>query len=354
MEERDEKKGRKEMEEGNEKEMEEKNDGQRKKAIDRVTIGGSIVNGVLLIFKFVAGVLGGSAAMIADAVHSLSDFVTDLVVLVFIRLSGKPQDKGHDYGHGKYETLATALIGGMLLAVGVMICVEGVSKIWDALHGVVLPQPGWIALVAALLSVVSKEWCYRFTVRVGRRYQSSVVVANAWHHRSDALSSVGTSVGIGGAILLGDQWTILDPLTAVAVSGFIVWEAVRLIRESVGDLLEASLPDEVEQQISRLVCEEPGRERTPQPPHAPHWRPLRYRNARPHAGRHDALRGPSPRHGHRTEYQARLRILHPRHCPPRTAQGKWGVCGAVSVRRETAVYESVSVGRETAVCGPLT
>ena len=241
MEERDEKKGRKEMEEGNEKKMEEKNDGQRKKAIDRVTIGGSMVNGVLLVFKFVAGVLGGSAAMIADAVHSLSDFVTDLVVLVFIRLSGKPQNKGHDYGHGKYETLATALIGGMLLAVGVMICVEGVSKIWDALHGVVLPQPGWIALVAALLSVISKEWCYRFTVRVGRRYQSSVVVANAWHHRSDALSSVGTSVGIGGAILLGDQWTILDPLTAVAVSGFIVWEAVRLIRE-----------------ISRLVCEEPG------------------------------------------------------------------------------------------------
>lgn len=194
MEERDEKKGRKEMEEGNEKEMEEKNDGQRKKAIDRVTIGGGMVNGVLLVFKFVAGVLGGSAAMIADAVHSLSDFVTDLVVLVFIRLSDKPQDKSHDFGHGKYETLATALIGGMLLAVGVMICVEGVSKIWDALHGVVLPQPGWIALVAALLSVVSKEWCYRFTVRVGRRYQSSVVVANAWHHRSDALSSVACAV----------------------------------------------------------------------------------------------------------------------------------------------------------------
>lgn len=247
------------MEERNDKkEMEKEKDGQRQKAIDRVTIGGSMVNVVLLVFKFVAGVLGGSAAMIADAVHSLSDFVTDLVVLVFIRLSGKPQDKGHDYGHGKYETLATALIGGMLLAVGVMICVGGVSKIWDALHGVVLPQPGWIALVAALLSVASKEWCYRFTVRVGRQYQSSVVVANAWHHRSDALSSVGTSVGIGGAILLGHQWTILDPLTAVAVSGFIIWEAVRLIRESVGDLLEASLPDKVEQEIARLVCEEPG------------------------------------------------------------------------------------------------
>ena len=129
---------------------------QRLREVYKVTIAGSIINVLLLVLKFAAGILGHSAAMIADAVHSLSDFVTDLVVLVFIRLSGKPQDKGHDYGHGKYETLATALIGGMLLAVGVMICVEGVSKIWDALHGVVLPQPGWIALVAALLSVVSK------------------------------------------------------------------------------------------------------------------------------------------------------------------------------------------------------
>lgn len=256
-EEGNEKKGRNEMEEGNEKEMKEENDGQRQKAIDRVTIGGSLVNVVLLVFKFVAGVLGGSAAMIADAVHSLSDFVTDVIVVVFLRLSGKPQDKGHDFGHGKYETLATALIGGMLLTVGVMIFVEGVGKIWDAFHGVLLPRPGWIALVAALLSVVSKEWCYRFTVRVGQQYQSQAVVANAWHHRSDALSSVGTSLGIGGAILLGDQWTILDPLTAVGVSGFIIWEGAKLMRGSVGDLLEASLPEEVEQEISRLVLQEP-------------------------------------------------------------------------------------------------
>ena len=124
--------------------------------------------------------------------------------------------------------------------------------------GGLLPRPGLVALVAAGVSIVVKEILYRYTVCEGRAVDSPSVVANAWHHRSDALSSVGTSVGIGGAILLGDQWTILDPLTAVAVSGFIVWEAVRLIRESVGDLLEASLPDEVEQQISRLVCEEPG------------------------------------------------------------------------------------------------
>ena len=254
MEERDEKKGRKEMEEGNEKEMEEKNDGQRKKAIDRVTIGGSIVNGVLLIFKFVAGVLGGSAAMIADAVHSLSDFVTDLVVLVFIRLSGKPQDKGHDYGHGKYETLATALIGGMLLAVGVMICVEGVSKIWDALHGVVLPQPGWIALVAALLSVVSKEWCYRFTVRVGRRYQSSVVVANAWHHRSDAFSSIGALVGIAGSRL---GFPIMDSIASLVIFVFIVKAASDIFKDAIDKMVDHSCDEEMETQLRNCVMRNP-------------------------------------------------------------------------------------------------
>lgn len=238
---------------------EEKDNGStRQRAIDRVTLRGSMINALLLVFKFLAGILGGSAAMIADAVHSLSDFVTDIVVLVFVRLSNKPQDKSHDYGHGKFETLATVIIGVSLLVVGVMLCIGGVRQVWSALHGAVLPQPGWIALVAAVVSVLLKEWCYRFTVSVGHRVQSSAVVANAWHHRSDALSSLGTTIGIGGAILLGHHWTILDPLTAVAVSVFIVWEAVKLVHQSLGDLLEASLPDEVEQQIGRLALQEPG------------------------------------------------------------------------------------------------
>lgn len=240
------------MDENNEIEIE------RGHAIYKVTIGGSIINVVLLVFKFIAGILGGSEAMIADAVHSLSDFLTDIVVLVFVKLSNKPQDKDHDFGHGKYETFATALIGIALFAVGAMICICGLEKIWQVIHGETLPSPGVIAFMAAIVSIVLKEWCYQFTVRVGRRYNSQAVIANAWHHRSDALSSIGTAVGIGGAILLGEKWTVLDPLTAVGVSGFIIWEAIKLIRQSSNELLEASLPDDIEQKITDTALEEPG------------------------------------------------------------------------------------------------
>ena len=174
---------------------------KRKRDIYRVTMGGSIINFLLLLFKFIAGFVGGSAAMVADAVHSLSDFITDVVVMLFVRISGKPCDADHDYGHGKYETLASVFIGTMLFCVGVGILWSGASKIIAVCQGEVLSQPGTIALVAAIVSIVSKELIYQWTVRVGRRVQSSAVIANAWHHRSDALSSIGTAIGIGGAIL---------------------------------------------------------------------------------------------------------------------------------------------------------
>ncbi|EGN57076.1 cation efflux system protein [Hallella multisaccharivorax DSM 17128] len=238
--------------------MADKEELTRQHAIYKVTIGGSAVNVFLLIFKFIAGILGGSSAMIADAVHSLSDFLTDIAVLVFVRLSNKPQDKDHDFGHGKYETLATALIGIALLLVGTMICVSGLEKIRLVIHGTVLPSPGIIAFVAAIVSILLKEWCFQFTMKVGRHYNSQAVVANAWHHRSDALSSIGTAVGIGGAIILGEKWTVLDPLTAIAVSVFIIWEAVKLIRQSSSELLEASLPDDIEQQIVNTALREKG------------------------------------------------------------------------------------------------
>lgn len=229
----------------------------RERSIYRVTIEGGIVNVFLLVFKFTAGVLGGSAAMIADAVHSLSDFLSDIVVLVFVHLGNKPRDKDHDYGHGKYETLATAFIGIALLGVGLMICFDGLSKIWKALSGVILPQPGWIALVAALVSIGLKEWCYQFTMRVGEKYQSEAIKANAWHHRSDALSSIGTAFGIGGAILLGQRWTVLDPIAAIVVSVFILKASSGLLRNSFGELLEASLPDVIEDEIVQTAEDEP-------------------------------------------------------------------------------------------------
>lgn len=228
----------------------------RQKETYRVTIAGSIINILLLAFKFAAGILGHSAAMIADAIHSLTDFVTDAIVLVFVRLGSKPTDHDHDYGHGKYETLASAIIGVSLLVVGMMICYSGVTKTYHAMCGEPLQQPGFIALAAAVASVVLKEWAYRFTVRVGRRCHSEAVVANAWHHRSDALSSVGTTVGIGGAIILGEKWAVLDPLTAIVVSFFIMKAAWGVLSKAVDELTDGSLPKETEDEIESIVNED--------------------------------------------------------------------------------------------------
>ena len=231
---------------------------EREKEIFRVTIWGGIINVVLLVVKFAAGIFGHSAAMIADAVHSLTDFATDVVVLIFVHLGNKPADRDHDYGHGKYETLATAIIGTSLLAVGVLIFCSGAGKTWRVIQGEMLPSPGKVALVAAVASIVLKEWAYRFTVKVGKRCQSEAVVANAWHHRSDALSSVGTMIGIGGAILLGNRWTMLDPLASIVVSVFIVRAAWQLMMESMKELTEASLSDEDEAVIMHIAASEPG------------------------------------------------------------------------------------------------
>ncbi len=230
----------------------------REKEIYRVTLAGSLINLLLLIFKFVAGFVGHSAAMIADAVHSLSDFVTDVVVIVFVRISNKPQDKGHDYGHGKYETLATAVIGAVLLAVGAGIFWNAANSIAVVCRGGTLEAPGVPALWAALLSIFLKEIAYRFTVRVGRKCRSQAVIANAWHHRSDAFSSVGTALGIGGAILLGDRWHVLDPVAAVVVSLFIVKVSLGLLRPCVDELTEKSLPEEVEAEIMQTALQEKG------------------------------------------------------------------------------------------------
>ena len=226
----------------------------REKEIVRITLWGSVVNVTLTALKFAAGILGCSAAMIADAVHSLSDLLTDFVVLLFVRISSRPADSDHPYGHGKYETLATAIVAVALLAAGGVLAAEGVQKILSAIHGEELVMPGRIALWAALISIAAKEIIYLLTIRVSRRVQSSALEANAWHHRTDALSSVATSIGIGGALLFGGKWAILDPIAAVLVSIFILVAAVRLLHEAMQDLLEKRLPEEVENEIRAMVA----------------------------------------------------------------------------------------------------
>ena len=229
----------------------------REKQIFKVTLAGGAVNVVLLAFKFIAGILGHSAAMIADAVHSLSDFVTDLIVLIFVHISGKPQDKSHDYGHGKYETLALTIIGIALVIVAVGIFHNGTLRIAAWWRGDELQAPGMLALWAALVSIILKELTYRYTIRNARNLDSPALEANAWHHRSDALSSIGTAVGIGGAVLLGKRWAVLDPLASVVVGAFIVKVAVELIIQGMRDLLEHSLPDDIEDEIMQIAQSEP-------------------------------------------------------------------------------------------------
>ena len=229
----------------------------RQQKMYRVTLTGSIVNMLLLILKFVAGIIGHSAAMIADAVHSLSDFATDLVVIAFVHLSSKPADKDHAYGHGKYETIATSIIGLALMAVALKLSWDGIHKIILVIRGEELQSPGFIALIAAITSILSKEWIYRMTYRVAKQVESQALEANAWHHRSDAFSSIGTAIGIGGAIGLGSKWAVLDPIAAVIVSIMIAITSLKLIRKSSGELLEESLPQETEQQIVDSVYQAP-------------------------------------------------------------------------------------------------
>ena len=226
---------------------------RREKEIYKVTLVGSAGNVALLTFKFIAGVMGHSSAMIADAVHSLSDFVTDLVVLVFVSISAKPQDESHDYGHGKFETIATFLIGLALVAAATGIVVSGGVKLTAWWSGEQLEAPGWIALWAALLSIAIKELLYQYTARRGRHLDSQVMIANAWHHRSDALSSIGAAIGIGGAIWLGQRWTVLDPLASILVGLMLVKVAWGLLKTSVGELTESSLPAETEQEIEEII-----------------------------------------------------------------------------------------------------
>lgn len=231
---------------------------KRESEIARVTLAGSVVNLLLVGLKAVAGVAGHSAAMISDAVHSLSDFVTDIVVLVFVRVSARPQDEDHDYGHGKYETLATLFIGLALAAAAVGIVVSGAKKLALWLQGEDLPVPGTLALWAALVSIVAKEILFQYTRFKGKKLDSPALTANAWHHRSDALSSIGAAIGIGGAILLGNRWTVLDPLASIVVGAMLVKVAWDLLGPSFGELTDSSLPADTEAQMLEIIKDVPG------------------------------------------------------------------------------------------------
>lgn len=225
----------------------------RGKEIRRITVVGAIVNIILTIFKIIAGALGRSAAMVADGIHSLSDLLSDIVVLVFTHISSKGKDKNHSFGHGKFETLATLIVSVILVAVGAKLMADGVASIIGVMNGNSIPLPGSIALWAAIGSIIIKEILYHATIRTARRTNSPVVLANAWHHRSDALSSIGALTGIAGAMILGEKWTILDPIASCCISIAIIVVAVKMSLPSLAELLETSLPEEIEKDIISIA-----------------------------------------------------------------------------------------------------
>ncbi|MCH5238046.1 MAG: cation transporter [Muribaculaceae bacterium] len=225
----------------------------REKKIYFVTAIGSVINILLLIFKFIAGILGRSSAMIADAVHSLSDLLTDVIIFIFVRTASKPIDHTHEYGHGKFETLATLIVGVILIIVGLGIMYEGVKDCIAFFHGDRGEQPRIIALIAAVLSIILKEGAYRYTLREGKKANSPILIANAWHHRSDAYSSIATLVGVAGSMFLGKNGLILDPLAAIVVSFYICKSGYDIIKDSIDELLERSLPIDTEKEIRSIL-----------------------------------------------------------------------------------------------------
>lgn len=208
---------------------------------------------MLTAIKIIAGVVGKSGAMIADGIHSLSDLASDIVVLIFVPIAGKAKDKDHQYGHGKFETLATLVVSLILMVVAIRLVASSAKSIISALSGNILPKPGYIALAAAIISIVSKEILYQYTALVARRTDSSVCKANAWHHRSDALSSIGSLLGIGGAVILGNKWTILDPVAAVIIGLMILFVAIKMAKAPIEELMEKSLDEKTEKEITDII-----------------------------------------------------------------------------------------------------
>lgn len=239
-------------------ETEQITDMAREKKAARVTWVGFFTNLLLSTAKIIAGVVGRSSAMIADGIHSLSDFITDFIVIIFIKISSKHEDSDHPYGHGKFETFATMLISFALFIVAIGIFYSGSVKIYEVLNGRVIERPTYLALIMAAVSIVVKEILYWYTIIVGRKIESPAVIANGWHHRSDAFSSIGTLIGISGAMFLGERWRILDPITSVIVGIFIIGVAYKLARPSIQELLEMSLPEEIEHSIEQKIQATPG------------------------------------------------------------------------------------------------
>lgn len=228
------------------------------KIIRHVTLVGFWINAALVVVKLFVGYWGHSDALVADGYHSMSDFLTDFMVIIFVGISYKKADQDHPYGHGKYETIASVLIAIILLLVAIGIGWGGISVIIGALEGKEIVRPDVWTIIVAALAIGAKEWCYRYTMKFGRKIDSSALKANAWHHRSDVITSIATLIGVSLSFVLGEHWRILDPIASIIIAVFIGISAIQIAKPSINELLEISLPKKEIDRIRNIIKEVPG------------------------------------------------------------------------------------------------
>jgi cation diffusion facilitator family transporter len=212
----------------------------------KVTLVGIASNLVLSIIKFIGGVIGNSAAMIADAVHSLSDLLTDLIVLITIKIGQKPKDDNHPYGHGRAESLGTAVVGFFIILAGIGLAYEA----WEIVQSEVSQIPKLLAAGTALISIFIQEWLFRYTRSVGKKSNSSILLANAWHHRSDAISSIAALIGILGSMA---GFPVLDPIASAMVSFMIMKVGYELTLGGFRDLMDTALNEKDTQKLQATI-----------------------------------------------------------------------------------------------------
>lgn len=215
-------------------------------------------NAFLGVAKVLGGIFSRSSALVADGIHSFSDFFSDIIIIMMVGISRKKPDAKYQFGHGRFEALATLILSVVLILVALGILYEGIVNIIDFLKGGEIPRPGWVALGIILFSIVVKEWLYHYTRRAGERIKSEAVVANAWHHRSDSFSSLATLVGVGGSMFFGERWRILDPIAAIVVGIFIVVVGLQMAKPALGEMLGASLPKDKRRAIIHALKTTPG------------------------------------------------------------------------------------------------
>ncbi len=222
------------------------------RAVRRITWIGLAVNLLLSAVKFAAGYFGQSRVLVADALHSLSDLVTDAAILVGSRYWGRPADKTHPNGHGKIESLVALIIGAALFLLALNLIRDAAVALYELFGGKKIPVPGHSALLAAAFSIVVKESLYRATMRTARRINSSAVAANALHHRSDALSSIPALLSVGITITFGERWTFLDPVGTIVVGCLILYSVYEITREPFRSLLDQGETEEIIDKIERI------------------------------------------------------------------------------------------------------